>query len=245
MPEIKPYYNSTIICPVCNKQIQVTKVRSKFVKLIKQDEDFCPYYESINPIFYEAWICGNCGYAAHSTVFNNATTNDQRVILNKLKGKWTKREFSGERDVEKALEAFKIVLYNLQLRSGSFSEFAKICLRLAWLYRYKGEWVNEHKFLKFSYDYYKKSYTGEYLKDGKLDEYTCMYIIGELARRLGNNEEALQWLGRLITASARADEKGRIPPVILENTQNLIYDIREAQKKKKMSGTEYDNKKTS
>lgn len=244
MQELKPVYNSTITCPVCSKQILVTKVRSKFVKLIKQDEDFCPHYETINPILYEAWICGNCGYGAHSTVFDNATANDQRVILGTLNGKWTKRDFSGERDIEKALEAFKIVLYNLQIRSGSFSEFAKICLRIAWLYRYKGEWVNEYKFLKFSFDYYKKAYTGERLTNGKIDEYTCMYIIGELARRLGNNEEALQWFGRLISESIRPDVKGKVPPLILENAHNLVYDIKEALKNEKKSDTEY-SKKTS
>jgi len=245
MPELEPIYNSTVTCPVCDKQIKVTKVRSKFVKLIKQDEDFCPYYEQTNPIFYEAWICGNCGYAAHSTVFNDATGNDQKAVLDKLKGKWNKRDFSGERDIAKALEAFKIVLYNLQIRSGSFSEFAKICLRIAWLYRYKGEWVNEYKFLSFSLDYYKKAFTGEHLTNGKIDEYTCMYIIGELARRIGNNEEALQWFGKLISASIRPDAKGKVPPLILENAHNLIYDIKEAIKNEKKNDQESGNKKTS
>lgn len=238
MPELKPIYNSTITCPVCEKQIQVTKVRSKFVKLIKQDEDFCPYYELTNPIFYEAWICGNCGYAAHSTIFDDAVNNDREVIIEKLKGKWRKRDFTGERDVNKALEAFKIVLYNLQIRSGSFSESAKICLRIAWLYRYKGEWVNEYKFIRYSYDYYKKSYSAEHLTNGKLDEYTCMYIIGELARRLGDNEEALLWLGKLVTASIRPEGKGKVTPILLENTHNLIYDIKEAIRNEKKSNTE-------
>ena len=235
MPELKPIFNSTINCPVCDKQIQVTKVRSKFVKLIKQDEDFCPYYEQTNPVFYEAWICGNCGYAAHSTVFGDATLKDQKAINENLIGKWKKRLFSGERDINSALEAFKVVLYNLQIRGGYFSEFAKICLRIAWLYRYKGEWVNEHKFLKYSYEYYKKSYTGEHLTNGKLDEYTCMYIIGELARRLGDYEEALIWLGKLVTSSIRSDSKGKAQPLLLENAHNLIYDIKEAMKKDKTS----------
>ncbi len=227
MSKLKPIYNTTISCPVCGKEIQVTKIRSKFLKLIKQDKDFCPYYEGINPVFYEAWVCGNCGYAAHSTLFNDATVSDQKTIFEKLKKSWKPRSFSGERDISKALEAFKIVLYNLQIRGGSFSDYAKICLRIAWLFRYMERSVDESKYLHFAKEYYKKAYAEEYLTNGKLDEFTCMYIIGELARRLGNNDEALQWLGKLITASIRPEGKGKISPYLIENAHNLIYDIRE------------------
>lgn len=231
MSELKPFYNSNVICPICEKEIQVTKVRSKFIKLIKQDEDFCPYYEICNPIFYEAWVCGNCGYAAHSNVFDNVTMNDRKAVLGKIRSKWKKRSFIGERDITKALEAFKIVLYNLQIRGAQFSEFAKICLRIAWLYRYKGEWTNEYKFMQFSYDYYIKAFTGEHLTNGKIDEYTCMYIIGELARRLGKNEEALKWFGKLISTSMRSDNKTEIPPKLLEQTHDLVYQIKDAIKR--------------
>ena len=232
MADLNPIYNSTLTCPVCEKKIEVSKVRSRFVKLISQDEDFCPYYETYNPVLYEAWVCKYCGYAAHSTVFDEAGKNDSRQVLEKIKPKWTSRDFTGERDINKALEAFKIVLYNLQVRRAPFSEFGKICLRIAWLYRYNGEWVNEYKYMKHSYDYYKKAYSREYLSKGKLDEYTLTYILGELARRLELYNEALQWFGKLITASANPEEKLKIQPRLIELTKDQIHITREKMKAK-------------
>jgi len=231
MTELNPIYTTKITCPICEKQIEVTKVRSKFVKLVSKDEDFCPHYEGLNPVFYEAWVCGYCGYAAHSTVFEQASFHDRKCVSEKITPKWTSRPFSGERDIRQALDAFKIVLYNLQVREAVPSEFAKVCLRIAWLYRYCGETVNEHRFLKFAYDYYQQAFNVEHLGNDKPDEYTMMFIIGELARRLEYNEDAMFWFGKIITASARPGEKEKIQPHLLEETRELIAKMRNTMKK--------------
>lgn len=232
MTELRPIYTTKTICPICDRQIEVTKVRSKFVKLISQDEDFCRHYEGLNPIFYEAWICNFCGYAAHSTIFSEATYHDSKCVKEKISPKWTRRSFIGERDIHQALDAFKIVLYNLQVRGAPSTEFAKVCLRIAWLYRYNGEWADECRFLKFAYDYYQQAYTGEHLGGNKPDEYTLMFIIGELARRLDFMEDAVSWFGRIISASARPDERKKIQPRLLEQTRDLIALTRQDMKTK-------------
>lgn len=229
MAELKPIFNSEITCPVCEKKIKVTKVRSRFVKLIKQDDDFCPYYETINPLLYEAWVCNYCGYGAHSTVFDEITQNGRIAVLENISKNWTSRKFTGERDCEGALEAFKIVLYNLQVREAPYSEFAKVCLRIAWLYRYMDDSAEEERFLKYSYDYYKKVYTRENLKNNMLDEYTCMYIIGVLAKRLNLIKEATLWFSKLISFASDPKEKQRIKPVLLENARELVYELRTAK----------------
>lgn len=232
MAELNPIYNATVICPVCQRKIEVTKIRSKFIKLTEQDKDFCPHYESWNPIFYEAWICNYCGYAAHNSTFTDISFNDQKCVTEKITPKWKERLFNGERDIHQALDAFKIVLVNLQVRGASFSEHAKVCLRIAWLYRYSGEWVEEHRFMKYAYDYYRQAYTGEHLGEHKLDQYSCMYIIGELARRLDYKEEAVSWYGKIISASSKPGEKTKIPPRLLETTRDQIYQVRHAVNKK-------------
>ncbi|AGC68328.1 hypothetical protein Cst_c13370 [Thermoclostridium stercorarium subsp. stercorarium DSM 8532] len=222
MTEIKPFYDSEITCPVCDKTIKVTKVRSKFVRLLKHDEDFCPHYETINPVLYEAWVCSFCGYAAHNSVYEHITTAGRKAVLEKITPNWTSREFTGERNYEKALEAFKLVLYNLQVREAPYSEFAKICLRIAWIYRYMGNQGEEERFLKYAYDYYKKVYTRENLKDSSMDEYTCMYMIGVLAKKLNLISEAKLWFSRLISFSIDPREKDKIKPFILENAREQI-----------------------
>lgn len=226
MTELKPIYDSETTCPVCDSKIKVTKVRSKFIRLLKHDDDFCPYYESINPVLYEAWVCSNCGYAAHNTVFDKVTSSGRNAVLEKITKNWTSREFTGERDYERALEAFKLVLYNLQVREAPYSEFAKICLRIAWIYRYMGNKAEEERFLKYAYDYYKKSYTRETSKNSALDEYTCIYIIGVLAKRLNLTTEAVQWFSRLISFASDPREKDKIKPILLENARDQIHQIR-------------------
>jgi|GEM_PF-155827 uncharacterized protein (DUF2225 family) len=240
MANLEPVYNSEIICPVCEKKIKVAKVRSKFVKLKKQDDDFCPHYESVNPVLYEAWVCSHCGYAAHSTVFDNITPNGRKAILERITSNWTSRDFTGERNYEQALEAFKIVLYNLQVREAPYSEFAKICLRIAWLYRYMNMPEEEERFLKYSYDYYKKVYTRESSKNSDLDEFTIMYIIGVLAKKLNMIKDAVFWFSRLVSFSADPAERSRIKPIILQNAREQIYQLRMEMKNEDNPGD--DNK---
>jgi uncharacterized protein (DUF2225 family) len=235
MANLKPVYNSKITCPVCDKNIEVTKVRSKSIRLIAQDEDFCPYYEECNPIYYEAWICSFCGYAAHNSVFEDASFMDRKLVNEKITPKWSSRSFTGERDIEQALDAFKIVLYNLVIRQAPSFEFARVCLRIAWLYRYKGNADEEKRFLRYAYDYYQKAYSNEPLGGGKMDEYSCIYIIGELARRLGEPEEALSWFGRIISAAGQPEKKQKILPRLLENTREQIQMVRQAMQTGKRS----------
>jgi len=227
MAEIKAVYNSKTVCPVCSSNIEYTKVRSKTVRLIKQDTDFCPYYEGENPIFYEAVICPECGYGAHITSFNRINRYDKDKIRKEITSKWHKREFTGPRTVDQALEAFKIVLLNLNTIEGLKSEIAKICMRIAWLYRYKGDQTQEKKFLNYALTNYKKAYSQEDLsKEGKLDEYTCMYIIGELSKRLGLYEESTQWLSRLIMSYSDPRQKDKIPQRLIESARELFQEVK-------------------
>jgi len=233
---LKPIFDSEVTCPVCESTIKITKVRSKFIKLSKQDDDFCPHYEFINPMLYEAWVCGHCGYAAHNTVFNKVTENGRKAVLEQITKNWTSREFTGERDYNKALEAFKIILYNLQVREAPFSEFAKICLRIAWIYRYMGNKPEEDRFLKYSLDYYKKAFSRENSKNNNIDEFTLMYIIGVLAKRLNITSEATLWFSRLISFASNPAEKDKVKPALLENAREQIYQLRMEKKNEEQTG---------
>ncbi|NLX63529.1 MAG: DUF2225 domain-containing protein [Clostridiaceae bacterium] len=228
MDQVKAVYNSKTVCPVCASKIEFTKVRSKAVRLIKQDTDFCPYYEGENPMFYEAVICPECGYGAHVTSFDNISRYDKEKVRNEISSKWHKRQFTGPRTIDQALEAFKIVLLNLTCIDGLKSEIAKICMRIAWLYRYKGDQEQEKKFLNYALINYKKAYSQEDLtEEGKLDEYTCMYIIGELCKRLGLYEESTQWLSRLIMSYSDPQQKEKIPQRLIESARELFQEVRD------------------
>lgn len=192
-------YNKEITCPVCQQKFNVTKIKSKGLKVASRDSDFCVYYEGINPLCYDVWVCENCGYAAQSDKFEAIGSRDATAIKKALSPKWKKRSYSGERDLDNAIETFKLVLLNMQARNAKSSEYAKIALRLAWLYRMKQD-EKEIEFLKHALKHYSEAYEKERFPVEKLDENTCLFMIGELSRRVGNYEEAVKWLSRLISS---------------------------------------------
>jgi uncharacterized protein (DUF2225 family) len=228
MADIAPYYNTHIDCPVCDSRIEYTKIRSKAIKLVKQDTDFCPYYESENPMFYEAVICPECGYGAHITNFNNINKYGKARIREKITKRWTKRSFTGQRNINKALEAFKLVLLNLTDMEGPKSEMAKICMRIAWLYRYKNDSKNEKKFLEHALKNYMDAYGEEDLTtEGKIDQYTCLFIIGELCKRLNRYEESVRWFSRLIMYNADQQHKDKIPQRLIDTARDLFQEVKD------------------
>lgn len=211
-------YNKSIPCPVCAKQFEITKVKSKGCKVESVDSDFYVRYEGINPIFYDVLVCEHCGYAAQAEKFETITDREAKLIRENIMPRWKKRSLSGERTVEAAIEAFKLALYNLHIRNAKNSELAKVCIRLAWLYRISEE-QKEKEFLEFALRNYTAAYENEHFPVDKLDEFTCMYMIGELHRRTGNGEEAVKWFSRIISSpGARSNRK------LLEKTREQ-YDL--------------------
>lgn len=218
-------YNKELVCPVCKTKIHVTKIKGKALRVKERDTDFCVHYNGLNPILYDAWVCENCGYASQSEKFLDIAPNQIEKIKNKISPKWTKRSFNGERTDEIAIEAFKLALLNTQIMNSPASDMAKVCLRIAWIYRYKND-PEESKFLKFALDLYMKAYEEEDFPINKLDEVTCLYIIGELSRRLGLYDEALNWFSKAIY-----HQKSKENPKILELARDQVQLTKEEKPK--------------
>jgi len=220
----KRLYNSTVECPVCSEKIEVTKVKTGACRVVSKDSDFCIHYEDLNPVLYDIWVCPFCGYAALADKFTSIGDRDVKKIQESITPKWNRREFSGERTLDNALEAFKLALYNMQVINAKASEMAKICLRLAWLYRYKKD-PKEIDFLKFAAEFYQKAYEEEPFPIDKLDEGTCMYMIAELNRRTGNPEKAIKWFSRIVSSP-----EARKNNALMENVREQIQLVREQLK---------------
>ncbi|NJD04012.1 MAG: DUF2225 domain-containing protein [Ruminiclostridium sp.] len=214
-------YCKTIKCPICGKNFDITKVKAKGCRVSSRDTDFCVYYEDLNPLFYDIWVCEYCGYASQSEKFENINSRDAKILLEKLSPRWTKRSYAGERSTDLAIETFKLALLNLQVRNAKASEFAKICIRLAWLYRIKKD-KKEHEFIQHALKYYSETYEKEHFPVEKLDEFTCLYMIGELSRRAGNYEDAIKWLSRLISSP-----EARKNPVLIEAARDQFQLVKE------------------
>ncbi len=211
-------YNKKVICPVCNREIEVTRVKTKACKVLSRDTDMCVHYENINVLFYDVWVCENCGYAALQDKFEGLFTRDIKAIKDNISSNWVRRSFKGERDVNQAIEAFKLALLTLKVRNAKNSELAKVCLRIAWLYRFKESPNHELKYLNFALESYNEAYQKERFPLDKLDEITCMYIIAELFRRVGKYEDAILWFSRIV-ASPEARSKPSLMDMAREQYQ--------------------------
>lgn len=218
-------YNKEVVCPVCSKKFQTTKVKARATKVKSRDSDFCVHYEDINPIYYDAWVCENCGYANQADKFEEISHNEADILRNRLMPKWNKHSLSGERDIDTAIEAFKLVLISHDYRGAKAIDFAKACLRIAWLYRYKGDEEEELKFIRHSLEYYTEVYEKESFPVDKLDESTCVYMIGELNFRVGNYSEAVKWFSRLISS-----EEARKKPALIEAAREQYQLVKEKLK---------------
>lgn len=190
-------YQKQVLCPVCKKNFPVTKVKISATKVSGRDTDFCVYYEGLNPIYYDAWVCENCGYASLSEKFEEVSDREANVIKKSISHAWKKRTIAGERNVDAAIDAFKMVLLNNQVKNAKASENARVCMRIAWMYRDKKD-EKETDFMRFAAKYYGEAYEKEEFPIGGLDETTCLYIIAELYRRVNEYENAIQWFSRLI-----------------------------------------------
>lgn len=210
------FYEKEIKCPICKNKFKVLKVKSEATRVVSRDEDFCAHYDKINPLLYNVWVCSQCGYAAMEDKFEKIDEASAQLIESRLKDKWTPRTITEERSEEDAIEIFKIALLNLQIRDAKALDIAKVCLRIAWLYRATGN-PKETDFLKFALDAYKTAYETEKFPVDNMDEITCMYMIGELNRRLGNINEAGKWLHRVI--AFKSEDKKII------NTINMARDL--------------------
>ncbi len=190
MREVSELYDKKIKCPVCNNQFTTKKVRTSKLKLIKRDADFLSYYEGENPLFYNAFVCPNCGYAALEEKFNKIKPREKEKIKNTISTKWNKQSFSDKRTVDEAIDAYKLALLSGEILEYSKYDLGNICLRLCWLNRIKEDKEEEDRFTILARDLYRQAYTTESINMGTT---TLSYLIGELSRQIEDIEESLNW----------------------------------------------------
>lgn len=196
-------YEKEIKCPVCNNTFNTLKTRTNATFVLKKDEDFCTHYKDINPMFYEIYVCPNCGYSASENSFDNLSASELSALKDSFSGRQVNRSFCEERSINDAIDSFKLALFTAKVKRAKDSIIAGICLKIAWLYR-MDEDEKELQFLNFALDNYMEAYNREEFPIGNLNEITMMYLLGELSRRVGKLKDAAVWLSRVITSPDKA-----------------------------------------
>lgn len=194
-------YTKSVKCPVCKSDFTTSKVKSSKLRVEKRDTDFFTYYKGENPLKYSVFVCPECGYAALEDKFDKIKSKDIEVIKQNVSNRWVKRDFSSKRNVKEAITCYKLALYCGQLLNFKNYDLGNITLRLAWMNRLNGD-KEEERFLKLSAELFKNAYFNEDIPSSPFDELSLAYLIGELYRRLGNNDEAVSWFSKVISNRA-------------------------------------------
>ena len=220
-----PLYQVEKTCPICEKAFTVTKTRGQSVP-VKTDTDFCTHYNDINPYYFAIWVCSNCGFAAHEDRFFTLLEPQREKLKQFLAGRQVNLDFGGPRTWEQAVTSHKLAIHYANMISLSASHVASLTLRLAWLYREKELIAEEQDMLRKAIEAYKAAFLKEKMPIGNLSEVTLTYLIGELLRRVGETEEALSYLGRVVGNPQAKNEKR-----ILDLAREAWHEARDAKKK--------------
>lgn len=211
--EVKYLFDSEVDCPVCRSRVTVKRIRRSALRLLSRDTDSMPIYQDINPLFYDIWICNHCGYAATQSSFSQPLTKVEAELIHlNVSSKWRPKEYPPLYDANIAIERFKLALVSATVRKARPIDIAMLCLKLGWVYRTLEDTENELKFLNQALIGLKSAYDVGPFPVAGMDESTLAFLIGDLSRRVGNYQEALQYLGRVITdrtAKSAVKEKAR------------------------------------
>lgn len=221
-------FDKTYKCPVCDNEFKSKMVRTGKVKLLSADLDLRPKYQGVDCLKYDAVMCPKCGYTALSRYFTFVMASQAKAIKEAISINFKNPEGNlSVYDYDVAIARHKLALVNTIVKKGKDSEKAYTCLKLAWLNRGKKEGLLQGEYKKEeieqlegdekectvnAFEGFLAAFSVEGFPMCGMDQYTVMYLIAEMARRLGKNEESIRWLSKILVArdaQARIKDKAR------------------------------------
>lgn len=193
--ELEPLYKIKVNCAYCENEFSTSRVRPSLKRAFRTDTDFCGYYREENPDYYVVRICPSCGFASTENSNDRLTDRQRKEFEHNIGNRLVKRDYGGQRSWENALETYKLALLCAQTIGEKERIIASLLHHIAWLYRYREDHEQEQRFLKHALNSYIKVYENEGAGD---NDARLMYLIGELNRRTGANNEAVKWFSRVI-----------------------------------------------
>lgn len=216
-------FDKTFTCPVCDKEFKSKTVKTGKVKLISADTDLRPKYQLVDSLKYDAIVCPHCGYAALNRFFNYMMSAQAKSIREQIS-----KNFKGLKEdnevytYDEAITRHKLSLVNTIVKKGKTSERAYNCLKIAWLIRGKGENLpsdtpnyskvkeglqkEEDELVLNAYEGFIAAFSKENFPMCGMDENTTTYLVADLARRCGKNQEASRWISKVLI-SREANER--------------------------------------
>ena len=206
-------------CPVCDSDFKAKAIKTGKAKLLGVDRDLRPKYQGVDSLKYDSVVCPKCGYAALGRYFNYVSSAQIKLIREKITPYF--KGVDEECDLysyDEAIMRHQLALANAVIKKGKVSERAYICLKLAWLYRGKRENLPEdekdrekvmQELMVAEKQYTMKCYEGmstamykEPYPIAGMDEWTCAYLVANLAIVAEDYTKALKLCSDIIVSKA-------------------------------------------
>lgn len=198
-------YETDTECSICSRNFKVTRTRVG-IKFTGMDTDFRMRYENVDPNYYVIWVCPHCGYSAPDDCFSTISDTKRAILLKALNGKEVRLDLQGERTAEQALSSYKLAIYFGELSALPASKMGGLYLKMAWLYRDKGDEELEQRCLAKAAEQYMLAFSNERLPIGKMTETALVYLVANLLDRTGDIKQAARWLSKIVAGKKTSDE---------------------------------------
>jgi uncharacterized protein (DUF2225 family) len=227
MESIDILFDKTVTCTICTNTYKTKRVRSRFIRALRSDSDFCSYYddEENSPLLYYVSVCPTCGYSVSDEFSTYFSTNTLDAIKKSVSSQWGSKDYGQKRSVKEAIEAYKLAIYCATLKKEKHIVLAGLYMRLVWILRKENVVDQENRFMKMAVAEYVQSYLNEDFKTTDMTQIKLLYLIGDLYRRLGDEKQASVYLFKVIQQKNETLEKRMI-----ELAREAWLKIRENQK---------------
>ncbi len=193
-------FDREITCPVCEHTFKEKAVRSSKLRIEKVDPDSRQRFAGFEPLWYLVWVCPHCCYANFNSEFKQLTGLDKKGIReqsNTLKTTVALNSM-GPRGINDVFLAYYLMLQTLEAGKADPGKKAKVWLRLAWLY----DDVDDKPMMEFAskqaFGLFKDSYYNQNRDTSIEQDQRVSLVLGELALRIGEDREAVEFFRRAI-----------------------------------------------
>lgn len=230
-------------CTVCGKEFLSKALKSGKLKRLEPDEDLRPRYEYMDTLKYKVTSCPHCGYTALDRNFKVLSPAQikfiREVICDKFKNENPNEKFDSY-SYDKALDMYKLALFNSIAKKGKNSEKAYICLHISWLLRGKAEEIEndpegnkelaeavrkeELTFYQQAFEGFLKAIATEMFPMCGMEESTVEYLMAVMAVKLNKLDVASRFVSGILgskVANRRQKDKA------LELKEKIVAKIKE------------------
>ncbi len=236
-------------CPICSARFKAPRPRMAKLTAIGSDKDLRPYHEGVDIVNYEVVVCTSCGFTAlHDSFlnFDNFYTERTKIGLTEVQ---THKMYLTEVINQDAIDRYISAIMLLEYKKAPASEYYFLFSRLSWVYRTFDDpdaLENEYLSLKKAFTYLEMAYKNESMPFYDMDQSKVMYVLGDMARRIGEYEKANLYIGKAVLDPNSTEElrerAKEVKTLIVENSADALKIIEDAIRAANASGSDKSKK---